>query len=72
VDDTPGRGAAGPRPAAKAHLSGLFRRYGLPGQMLADNGSPWGGSGADGYTALEVWLLTVCSVSLPQAINPIE
>jgi transposase InsO family protein len=43
----------------KAHLTGLFRRYGLPGQMLADNGSPWGGSGADGYTALEVWLLRV-------------
>jgi transposase InsO family protein len=43
----------------KAHLTGLFRRYGLPGQMLADNGSPWGGSGADGYTALEVWLLQV-------------
>jgi transposase InsO family protein len=43
----------------KAQLTGLFRRYGLPRQILADNGSPWGGSGADGYTALEVWLLRV-------------
>jgi transposase InsO family protein len=43
----------------KVHLTGLFRRYGLPMQMLADNGSPWGGSGAAGYTALEVWLLRV-------------
>ncbi len=43
----------------KGHLTGLFRRYGLPEQMLADNGSPWGGSGAEGYTALEVWLLRV-------------
>jgi transposase InsO family protein len=41
------------------HLIRLFRRYGLPRQMLADNGSPWGGSGADGYTAFEVWLLRV-------------
>jgi hypothetical protein len=26
---------------------------------LSDNGSPWGGSGAQGYTAFEVWLLRV-------------
>jgi len=43
----------------KTHLTGLFRRYGLPAAMLADNGSPWGGSGAPGYTALEVWLMRV-------------
>jgi transposase InsO family protein len=41
----------------KEHLTGLFRRYGLPEAMLSDNGSPWGGSGARGYTAFEVWLL---------------
>jgi transposase InsO family protein len=41
----------------KTHLCGLFRHYGLPAHMLADNGSPWGNSGGDGYTALEVWLL---------------
>ncbi len=43
----------------QGHLSSLFRRFGLPDEMLADNGSPWGGSGAQGYTALEVWLLRV-------------
>jgi transposase InsO family protein len=43
----------------KTHLTGLFRRYGLPAAMLADNGSPWGGSGVPGYTALEVWLMRV-------------
>jgi transposase InsO family protein len=41
----------------REHLTTLFRRYGLPEAMLADNGSPWGGSGAQGYTAFEVWLL---------------
>jgi transposase InsO family protein len=41
----------------RAHLTALFRRYGLPDAILADNGSPWGGSGAQGYTAFEVWLL---------------
>ncbi len=43
----------------QAHLTGVFRRYGLPRAMLADNGSPWGGSGAEGYTAFEVWLMRV-------------
>ncbi len=43
----------------RRHLTTLFRRHGLPREMLADNGSPWGGSGATGYTALEVWLLRV-------------
>jgi len=35
----------------------VFRRYGMPREMLADNGSPWGGSGAEGFTAFEVWLM---------------
>jgi len=43
----------------KAHLSDIFRRYGLPVGMLSDNGSPWGGSGAEGYTAFEVWLMRI-------------
>ena len=41
----------------RGHLTTLFRRHGLPREMLSDNGSPWGGSGALGYTAFEVWLL---------------
>jgi transposase InsO family protein len=42
----------------RAHLVQLFRCFGLPEQVLFDNGPPWGGSGEE-YTALEVWLLRV-------------
>jgi transposase InsO family protein len=45
------------RITVQSHLTSLFRRYGLPGTILCDNGSPWGGSGAEGWTALEVWLM---------------
>ena len=38
-------------------LEAVFRRYGLPRRILADNGSPWGSSGGDKYTRLTVWLL---------------
>jgi transposase InsO family protein len=40
------------RPSPEA----AFRQYGLPGAILADNGPPWGTSGAGGVTALEAWL----------------
>lgn len=40
----------------RGRLTALFRRYGLPQAMLADNGSPWGCAGR-GHTALGVWLL---------------
>ena len=43
-------------PLVKDHLTGLFRRYGLPRAMLCDNGSPWGSAHA-AYTAFEVWLM---------------
>lgn len=43
-------------PMVKAHLTGLFRRYGLPRAMLCDNGAPWGSAHA-AYTAFEVWLM---------------
>lgn len=39
------------------HLHTIFRRYGLPQRILADNGGPWGSCGNDGYTHLEVWLI---------------
>jgi transposase InsO family protein len=35
----------------------MFRRYGLPHAILADNGAPWGCSGQAEYTELGVWLL---------------
>lgn len=41
----------------RAVLEAAFRRHGLPAAVLADNGPPWGTSGAGGVTALEAWLL---------------
>lgn len=43
----------------RGHLTEAFRRYGLPQQMLCDNGPPWGTAniGAGGLTALAVWLI---------------
>lgn len=42
----------------QSELTAIFRRYGLPQQMLMDNGSPWGPSHAERrYTWLGVWLL---------------
>jgi transposase InsO family protein len=40
------------------HLTEIFRVYGLPRAILADNGGPWGVSHtANTYTKLTVWLL---------------
>jgi len=41
----------------RERLQRVFERYGLPKRILADNGSPWGASGAGGHTRLTVWLL---------------
>lgn len=35
----------------------VFRRYGLPQRITADNGPPWGSNIAGGLSALEVWLM---------------
>ena len=43
--------------SVQARLSGLFRHYGMPKRILADNGSPWGSSPENRYTQLGVWLL---------------
>ena len=45
------------RETVEGLLQGAFRRYGLPEQMLMDNGPPWGDSGASSWTMLTVWLL---------------
>lgn len=37
----------------------VFRRYGVPDCLLTDNGSPWGHSSEQPYTALTVWLLHI-------------
>ena len=41
----------------QARLTKVFRHYGLPWRILADNGSPWGSSGGEPYTRLTVWLM---------------
>jgi transposase InsO family protein len=41
----------------KTHLIECFRRYGMPRQINADNGNPWGNANGDGHTALTVWLM---------------
>jgi transposase InsO family protein len=38
-------------------LSEVFRRYGLPERILADNGAPWGDDPDSPHTILTVWLL---------------
>jgi transposase InsO family protein len=39
------------------HLTGTFRRYGRPEQMLMDNGPPWGYDETRTFTPLTVWLI---------------
>lgn len=41
----------------RGELTAMFRRYGLPRQMLMDNGSPWGCDAEHTETPLTVWLL---------------
>jgi len=38
-------------------LTGVFRRYGLPLRISADNGSPWGNTRTESLTALGAWLV---------------
>lgn len=49
--------ADGTFPAIQALLIDCFRRYGLPWQLLADNGPPWGSSRPKTVTSMDVWLL---------------
>ena len=42
---------------ARERLSAVFRIYGLPLRILADNGPPFGTSGMEAYSSLEVWLM---------------
>lgn len=41
----------------RPRLIQVFRRYGLPQRVTADNGPPWGSNIAGGLSALEVWLM---------------
>jgi len=41
----------------RGRLVSLFRRYGLPFEMLMDNGSPWGDAGDQPFTVFTTWLM---------------
>ncbi|MEE9265022.1 MAG: IS481 family transposase [Vicinamibacteria bacterium] len=41
----------------QAQLTAVFRCYGLPWQMLMDNGSPWGSDERHRYTPLTAWMI---------------
>jgi transposase InsO family protein len=41
----------------RALLTAGFRRYGLPAEMLMDNGAPWGCDRDHPFTALSLWLI---------------
>lgn len=46
------------RQTVRGHLEAAFRLYGLPQEMLMDNGSPWGVPHMRGaHTRLSVWLM---------------
>ncbi len=45
------------RETVKAHLTDVFRCYGLPDAFLTDNGPPWGPSSSEHYfTKLNAWM----------------
>ena len=52
-------------------LTAIFRRYGLPRRILADNGAPWGDDAQSRHTKLTVWLLRLdVALSHPRPYHP--
>jgi transposase InsO family protein len=45
------------RETVQSCLEDTFRRYGLPNQIITDNGPPWGNQAINPYTQLTVWLM---------------
>lgn len=45
------------RASVQDALTDIFRRYGLPDEILVDNGAPWGVDRAHGLTRLTAWWL---------------
>lgn len=60
----------------KGHLTGAFRRYGLPDRILVDNGPPWGAPRTASlkktrHTRFTVWLYRLgVSVSFSRPFHP--
>lgn len=44
-------------PTVKTLLTNVFQTYGLPDQILCDNGPPWGTASPQPWTGLGVWLI---------------
>jgi len=55
---------------AKAGFEGVFQKYGLPGAIRTDNGSPFASTGAGGLSRLSVWWVHLGI--LPERIEPGE
>jgi len=59
-------------------LTKVFRKYGLPEQMVMDNGSPWGYNDRYRHTPLTTWLMTLgirvshCRPYHPQTQGKVE
>jgi transposase InsO family protein len=52
-------------------LVAAFRCYGLPDRFLMDNGAPWGATGSQALTRLDVWLLQLgVGVSHGRPLHP--
>lgn len=47
------------RITVEQELTRTFRLFGIPGRMLMDNGSPWGGTSQTPHTKLVVWLMHI-------------
>jgi len=45
------------RTTVQPHMIDIFRRYGLPRRILADNGPPWGSSNPHALTHLGAWFI---------------
>jgi transposase InsO family protein len=45
------------RETVQCRLTAIFRRYGMPEQLLVDNGPPWGTESKGRLTRLGVWLV---------------
>lgn len=45
------------RHTVQQELMTLFRQFGLPHRILADNGPPWGSHGNETYSSLTVWCM---------------
>lgn len=59
------------RSTVQEAMTATFERYGLPERITADNGPPWGMTGAEGLTQLEVWLIRLgIRISHSRAYHP--